>query len=174
VTAVDRLPADLFLTALFRAAGLGLAAVALAPAAGVDAPRDGILLVALAAAAVLALLARAVLRREEPEARAVPLAVLLTALAVAVIACAHRTGGLASPLVVVLGGVALLAAYVLPPLPHFLSLGVLCLAHTAMTVAMARTGPVDPEASALLVVELGLTVLAAGTLNGLATARTAR
>ncbi len=169
---MDRLPADLFLTALFRAAGLAVLVFALAPLAGVDLSRDALLLAALAVVATLSILARALLRRDAVEYRAGVVALLLTGIAVGVTVCIQRTGGLSSPLIVVLGGVALAGALLLPPLLHFVTLSAICLAQTFMVVAAAdgtwpARGPRVPEPFALLVVELGLMVLAASAVSTL-------
>jgi len=148
------------LTALFRGAGLGV--VALAALAWLDAGPafDSWLAAGLAGLALGAWGVRGLVRRGLSPHGA-RMAAALALLAVAIEICAARTGGLASPVVVVLGALVATAALSLAPLVNFAFLSVVCLQHVLL--AMRGDGPVS-----VLVVELGLLLLLGHLVNRLA------
>lgn len=161
-----------FLTALFRAGGLAVAALALLPRFGVPGlPDDPLLLAALAAAAVSALAVRAAARRGwlAPDGSAMAASLLLPAAALAL--AMQRTGLLQSPFVLLLGALVAAAALALAPLPNFLLLSGVCLLETFTVVATAQglLPAADAEAPfALLLIEAGLLGLLGYIVNGLA------
>jgi GGDEF domain-containing protein len=162
-----------FLTALFRAAGLGVAALALLPRAGVPLPDDPLLLAALAAAAGAALVQRAAVRRAWIGPDGAPMAVALLVLAATLVLAMQRTGLLQSPLVLLLGALVAGAALALAPLPNFLFLAGVCMLQTLAVVATADGSlPHAPGAEsapfALLLIEAGLLGLFGYVTNGLA------
>jgi GGDEF domain-containing protein len=161
-----------FLTALFRAAGLGVAALALLPRAGVRGlPEDPLLLSAIAAAAAAALLVRAAARRGwvAPDGAALAVALLLPAAALTL--AMQRTGLLASPLVLLLAALVVAGALSLAPLPNFLLLAGVCLLQTCAVLVTAE-GLLPPASSeapfSLLLIEAGFLGILGYVVNGLA------
>jgi len=152
-----------FLTALFRAAGLALIAITLLPRLGRDVPADAFLYAGLLGLAGVSLLARGLVRRARLAAGGPAMAAVLLALTVLLVACIHRTGGLQSPLVVLLGALVAAGAVLLSPVALFFLLGAACLLLTLMVVATAEgrlPGEAPPAPVSLLLIELGLIGLA--------------
>jgi len=161
-----------FLTALFRGAGLGVAALALLPRFGIAGlPDDPLLLAAFAAAAVSALAVRAAVRRGLFPTDGTAMAICLLAPTAALVLAMQRTGLVESPFVLLLGALVAASALALAPLPNFLLLSGICLIETVAVVATAEgiLPPAGPEApAALLVIEVGLLGLLGYVVNGLA------
>jgi GGDEF domain-containing protein len=161
-----------FLTALFRAAGLGVAALALLPRFGVDGlPEDPLLLAALAAAAVSALAVRGAARRTWFAPDGTAMAACLLAPAAAMALAMQRTGLLESPFVLLLAALVVASALALAPLPNFLLLSGVALIQTFVVVGTAQgllpaAGPETPVA--LLGIEVGLLGILGYVVNGLA------
>lgn len=161
-----------FLTALFRAAGLGVAVLALLPRFGVSGlPDDPLLLAALAAAAGAALAVRGAVRRGWIVTDGLAMAGALLGPAAALALAMQRTGLLESPFVLLLGALVAAAALALAPLPNFLLLSGVALIQTLAVVATAQgllpaAGPESP--GALLGIEVGLLGLLGYVVNGLA------
>ncbi len=161
-----------FLTALFRAAGLGVAALALLPRFGVDGlPDDSLLLAAVAAAAGTALAVRGAVRRGWVEPDGLAMAACLLAPAAALALAMQRTGLLESPFVLLLAALVATAALALAPLANFLLLSGVALIQTFVVVATAEGVLPDAGAEmpvALLGIEVGLLGLLGYVVSGLA------
>lgn len=157
-----------FLTALFRAAGLAVATLPLLPYVTTLRP-DPVLIGALLALALTAALTRVLVRRDVIDSRGTAMAAALLVLAAALILCMQRTGGLYSPLVLLLGVLVTVSALVLSPVANFCAISGICLLQT---LAVTATGPdwlKGPGApSTLLLIELGLLGLAGFVVNALA------
>jgi len=161
---------------LFRAAGLSVVVLACTAAGGVQA--DPVLLAALSLLAVVSLLARALARRHRLDTRGLGITLFHLLLAALLITCIQRTGGLYSPLMILLAVLVAAAALELAPVANFLHLSGICLLTTFMVVATAE-GLVPQSALAasmatgapapfvLLLIELGMVGLVGFSLNSL-------
>lgn len=157
-----------FLTALFRAAGLAVVTLPLLPYV-TTLKTDPVLIGALLALALTAALTRALVRRGAIDSRGPWMAAALLLLGAALIVCMQRTGGLYSPLVLLLGVLVTVSALVLSPVANFFAISGICLLQT---LAVTATGPgwlKGPGApSTLLLIELGFLGLAGFVVNALA------
>ncbi|MHC4548907.1 MAG: GGDEF domain-containing protein [Planctomycetota bacterium] len=168
--------ADFFLTALFRAAGLAVVVLPLLPYAGIELLRpDALLLGALLVLALAAALVRSRVRRGVMTSRSPAMAAALLVLAAALIVCIQRTGGLESPLVLLLGILVAAGALTLSPLANFFTLSGVCLLHTVAVIATAEglvpaglETDAAPVRSTLLLIELGFLGLVGFVVNALA------
>ena len=163
-----------FLTALFRAAGLAVITLPLLPYVGVTALRpDPVLIGALIGLTLGAALTRGLVRRGVIDSRGPAMATALLVLAAALIVCTQRTGGLYSPLVLLLGVLVTASALLLSPLANFFAVSGVCLLQTLAVIATAQghlpPGMSPPTApSTLLLIELGFLGLAGFVVNALA------
>lgn len=168
--------AVLFLTAQFRAAGLAVVAMPLLPLLGAPVARpDGLLMTALALLAVACAGVRALVNRDLIRVRGLGMTLALLLLAAVLTVCIQRTGGLLSPLVLLLGTVAVTGALTLTPLAHFQLISGICMLCTLMVIGTTEgVFPADPAPVGfaapftLLVVELGLVALVGFLVNYLA------
>jgi len=154
----------IYWTAQFRAAGLALAALPLLSLARRGGRReDPFLLGALALLAAASLLVRGLLRRGriDPASNRMALAFLTATLALEL--CMSRTGGMTSPVVLLVGGVAVAGALTLAPVAYFLLAAGIGFLHTLGAVAAAEgllvADAAQPASFSLLIVELGLLLL---------------
>jgi GGDEF domain-containing protein len=163
-----------FLTALFRASGLAVVTLPLLPHLGVTAlPPDPVLLGALVGLTLGAALTRSLVRRGVIDSRGPAMATALLVLGAALIVCAQRTGGLYSPLVLLLGVLVTASALLLSPVANFFAISGICLLQTVSVTATAQghlpPGMAPPAApSTLLLIELGFLGLAGFVVNALA------
>ena len=163
-----------FLTALFRAAGLAVITLPLLPHMGVTALRpDPVLIGALVALTLGAAVTRSLVRRGVIDSRGPAMAAALLVLAAALIVCAQRTGGLFSPLVLLIGVLVTASALLLSPLANFFAISGVCLLQTLSVTATTQghlaPGTSPPAApSTLLLIELGFLGLAGFVVNALA------
>lgn len=153
-----------FLTALFRAAGLTVAVLPLLARRGVPAGADGILLSGLALLAIGCWALRAAVRRNRIAVDGGAMALGLLALVALVSVCIWRTGGLVSPLFLLLAALTLTGALTLAPLYNFVTVA----GVSVCACAIALAGAAAPVA--LLIVQLGTLAGAAFLVNDLRTA----
>ena len=161
-----------FLTALFRAAGLAVVTLPLLPYVGVTVLRpDPVLIAALLGLTLTAALTRILVRRGVIDSHGPAMTGALLLLAAALILCMHRTGGLLSPLVLLLGVLVTVSALLLTPLANFFAIAGVCLLAT-LSVTGATQGHLGaappPAPSTLLLIELGFLGLVGFVINALA------
>ncbi|MHC4134657.1 MAG: GGDEF domain-containing protein [Planctomycetota bacterium] len=146
----------------------------LLPYAGVTVLRpDPVLIVALLGLTLTAALTRILVRRGVIDSRGPAMAAALLLLAAALILCMQRTGGLFSPLVLLLGVLVTVSALLLSPLANLFAISGVCLLETLAVTATAQghlpPGLAPPAApSTLLLIELGFLGLAGFVVNALA------
>ncbi|MHC4819225.1 MAG: GGDEF domain-containing protein, partial [Planctomycetota bacterium] len=110
----------------------------------------------------------ALVRRGVIDSRGPVMAAALLLLAAALIVCMQRTGGLYSPLVLLLGVLVTVSALLLSPVANFFAISGVCLLQTLAVTATAPQ-PLPPAApSTLLLIELGFLGLAGFVVNALA------
>lgn len=154
-----------FLTALFRAAGLSVVTLPLLPYLGVTVLRpDPVLVGALLGLTLTAAVTRFLVSRGVIDSRGPLMAAALLLLAAALIVCMQRTGGLFSPLVLLLGVLVTVSALLLSPMANFFAISGVCLLQTLAVIATAPS----PAPSTLLLIELGFLGLAGFVVNALA------
>lgn len=157
-----------FLTALFRAAGLSVVTLPLLPYVTALRP-DPVLIGALLALTLTAALTRALVRRGTIDSRGPWMAAALLLLGAGLIVCMQRTGGLYSPLVLLLGVLVTVSALVLAPVANFFAIAGICLLQTLAVTVTAPGWMAGPGApSTLLLIELGFLGLAGFVVNALA------
>ncbi|MHC4971596.1 MAG: GGDEF domain-containing protein [Planctomycetota bacterium] len=130
---------------------------------------DPVLVGALLGLTLTAAVTRFLVSRGKIDSRGPLMAAALLLLAAALIVCMQRTGGLFSPLVLLLGVLVTVSALLLSPVANFFSISGVCLLQTLAVTATApghATGPAAP--STLLLIELGFLGLVGFVVNALA------
>lgn len=160
----------LYWTAQFRAAGLALVSLPLLSSTLPGGRReDPFLLGALALLATASLLVRGLLRRDRLDPRSYRMALAFLAAALALEVCVSRTGGMTSPVVLLVGAVIVAGSLTLAPTAYLLLAAGIGFLHTLGAIAAAEgllaAEAAQPASFSLLIVELGLLMLPGFALN---------